>query len=105
MTNKIICLLSAALLLFSCTVEKQSSGPVSIIPQPKFFQLEEGVFTLDRRTPIYVDVADSATLRTLAFLNDRLEKAAGFKLEIIDDDPLRHGQKRPTIWQSSPTVC
>ncbi len=94
MTNKIICLLSAALLLFSCTVEKQSSGPVSIIPQPKFFQLEEGVFTLDRRTPIYVDVADSATLRTLAFLNDRLEKAAGFKLEIIDDDPLRHGQEK-----------
>ena len=74
MTNKIICLLSAALLLFSCTVEKQSSGPVSIIPQPKFFQQEEGVFTLDRKTPIYVDVADSATLRTLAFLNDRLEK-------------------------------
>ena len=94
MTNKIICLLSAALLLFSCTAEKQSSGPVSIIPQPKFFQQEEGVFTLDRRTPIYVDVADSATLRTLAFLNDRLEKAAGFKLEIIDDDPLRHGQEK-----------
>ena len=82
------------MLLFSCTEKKQDQGLISIIPQPTFLQQEEGVFTLDRKTPIYVDVADSATLRTLGFLNDRLEKAAGFKLEIIDDDPLRHGQEK-----------
>ncbi|MBQ6016193.1 MAG: family 20 glycosylhydrolase [Bacteroidales bacterium] len=94
MIKRIIVILSAVALLFSCTEKKQDQGLISIIPQPTFLQQEEGVFTLDRKTPIYVDVADSATLRTLAFLNDRLEKAAGFKLEIIDDDPLRHGQEK-----------
>ena len=94
MIKRFIVILSAAMLLFSCTEKKQDQGLISIIPQPTFLQQEEGVFTLDRKTPIYVDVADSATLRTLGFLNDRLEKAAGFKLEIIDDDPLRHGQEK-----------
>ena len=94
MIKRFLVILSAAALLFSCSEKKQDQGLISIIPQPTFLQQEEGVFTLDRKTPIYVDVADSATLRTLAFLNDRLEKAAGFKLEIIDDDPLRHGQEK-----------
>ena len=94
MIKRFLVILSAVALLFSCTGKKQDQGLISIIPQPAFLQQEEGVFTLDRKTPIYVDVADSATLRTLAFLNDRLETAAGFKLQIINDDPLRHGQEK-----------
>ena len=94
MIKRFLVILSAVALLLSCTGKKQDQGLISIIPQPTFLQQEEGAFTLDRKTPIYVDVADSATLRTLAFLNDRLETAAGFKLQIIDDDPLRHGQEK-----------
>ena len=94
MTNKIICLLSAALLLFSCTGKKPEQKLISVIPEPSFLQQTEGVFAIDRRTPVFVDFVDSSLLRTIGFLNERLEKAAGFSLEIVQDDPLRHGQEK-----------
>ncbi len=80
-------------LVLGCS-KKPMDRPIGIIPQPAFLQQEEGVFTLEKTTPVYVDAGDSSLLRTIGFLNERLEKAAGFSLKVIQDDPLRHGQEK-----------
>ncbi|MBQ4183594.1 MAG: family 20 glycosylhydrolase [Bacteroidales bacterium] len=80
-------------LVLGCS-KKPVDRPIGIIPQPAFLQQEEGVFTLEKTTPVYVDAGDSSLLRTIGFLNERLEKAAGFSLKVIQDDPLRHGQEK-----------
>ena len=82
-----------ALTLAACTAERPVPVP-RVIPQPAFLQQDEGVFTLDRKTPVYVDFTDSALLRSVAFLNEKLGTAAGFTLNFIQDDPLRHGQEK-----------
>ena len=89
--NLLVAVLAVA--LAACTAERQAPVP-HVIPQPAFLQQEEGVFALDRKTPVYVDFTDSSLLRTVAFLNEKLDKAAGFTLEVIQDDPLRHGQEK-----------
>ena len=95
MTKKLLCILAAGMaLLMSCSRTEQAPRAISIIPEPKFIQQEDGVFTLDRKTPIFVDCQDSALVRSLGFLNERLEKAAGFSLKLVFDDPLRHGQEK-----------
>ena len=80
-------------LVLGCS-KKPVDRPIGIIPQPAFLQQEEGVFTLEKTTPVYVDAGDSSLLRTIGFLNERLEKAAGFSLKVIQDDPLMHGQEK-----------
>jgi hexosaminidase len=80
-------------LVLGCS-KKPVDRPIGIIPQPAFLQQEEGVFTLEKTTPVYVDAGDSSLLRTIGFLNEKLEKAAGFSLKVIQDDPLRHGQEK-----------
>ena len=91
----VICLLSAALLLAgSCSRQESGARQPGIIPLPAFVQFGEGVFTLDAKVPVYVDSADESLLRTVAFLNERLQAAAGFSLSVIADDPLSHGDER-----------
>ncbi len=94
MMKRLAYLLSAVLLLAACTAKEQAPAEVSIIPRPAFFQQGEGVFSIDRKVPVYVDSNDPELLRSVAFLNERLEKAAGFTLDVIQDDPLQHGQEK-----------
>ena len=74
----------------ACTAKQELREP-QVVPQPASLQRTEGSFRIDRKVPVYVDIADSAILRTVGFLNERLQKAAGFSLKVIsNDDPLHH---------------
>ena len=74
----------------ACTAKQELREP-QVVPQPASLQRTEGSFRIDRKVPVYVDIADSAILRTVGFLNERLQKAAGFSLDVISgDDPLHH---------------
>ena len=95
MTNRIPHIFSAVLILLAaCSRSEQAPQVISVIPEPAFVQQTEGVFHLDSKTPVYVDFSDSAMLRSVAFLNERLQKAAGFTLDVIQDDPLDHGTEK-----------
>ena len=85
------------LFVASCARPQEAREP-QIIPQPAFIQTADGVFTIDRNTPVYIDEGDSALLRTVGFLNDKLSKAAGWTLNVIADDPLRHGNEKGLFW-------
>ena len=89
--------ISAVLLLASCG-QKQEAGEPQVIPQPAFQQRLEGSFEIGRKTPVFIDAGDSALLRTVGFLNGHLQKAAGFELQVSDDDPLRHGNEEGIFW-------
>ena len=91
--RKIASIALCILLLAACAPGREAAQ-ISIIPQPAFLQAEEGEFVLDRNVPVYIDSPDSALLRTAAFLNERLQKAAGFSLKLIQDDPLVHGNEK-----------
>ena len=89
--------LCGILLVASCARPQEAREP-QIIPQPAFIQTADGVFTIDRNTPIYIEEGDSALLRAVGFLNDKLSKAAGWTLNVIADDPLRHGNEKGLFW-------
>jgi hexosaminidase len=97
MTISRLIALCGILLVASCARPQEAREP-QIIPQPAFIQTADGVFTIDRNTPIYIDEGDSALLRTVGFLNDKLSKAAGWTLNVIADDPLRHGNEKGLFW-------
>jgi hexosaminidase len=83
-------LIAAVLLLTACAGKQEVREP-QVIPEPASLQRIEGSFRIDKKVPVYVDIADTAILRTVGFLNDRLQKAAGFTLNVIsNDDPLHH---------------
>lgn len=95
MTNRIPHIFSAVLILLAaCSRTEQAPQVISVIPQPAFIETEEGVFELDRKTSIFVESGDSSLIRTAAFLNERLMKAAGFALPVVSGDPLQHGGEK-----------
>lgn len=94
MIRRLAYILATLVLIASCTSSPKEVPQISIVPQPGFCQQTEGVFTIDRKTPVFVDFTDSTLLRTVAFLNERLQKAAGFTLDVIQDDPLDHGAEK-----------
>ncbi|MCR5518755.1 MAG: family 20 glycosylhydrolase [Bacteroidales bacterium] len=95
MTNRIPHIFSAVLiLLVACSRPEQAPQVISVIPQPAFIQQSEGVFSIDRKTSIFVEAGDSSVIRSVAFLNDRLLKAAGYSLPVVADDPLRHAGEK-----------
>ena len=98
MVNRSFLYIAAALVLLVSCGQKQEAGEPQVIPQPTFLQRTEGSFCIDRNTPVYVDAGDTALLRTVGFLNERLRKAAGFELKVSTDDPLRHGEEKGIFW-------
>ena len=94
MIRRLAYILATLVLIASCASSPKEATQISIVPQPGFCQQTEGVFTIDRKTPVFVDFTDSTLLRTVAFLNERLQKAAGFTLDVIQDDPLDHGAEK-----------
>lgn len=85
MTKRIFILLLSVFAVLSCTV-KPVGRAVSVIPQPKHIETEEGTFTIDSKTPIFVGDFSEEILRIAGFLNEKLSKAAGFELEIREAD-------------------
>ena len=63
----------------------EEAGTVSIIPQPRYVQMDEGTFRIDKDTKIFLDEPVEEYMRIAGFLNERLLAAAGFSLEITDE--------------------
>ena len=90
--------IAAALILAACSQAAPKDDAIAIIPQPSFVQRNEGSFRITKSTPIFVEQGDAEVLRTVGFLNERLEKAAGFTLKVIEDDPLMHANENGLFW-------
>ena len=63
----------------------EEADTVSIIPQPRYVQMGEGTFRIDKDTKIFLDEPVEEYMRIAGFLNERLLAAAGFSLEITDE--------------------
>ncbi len=74
-----------AVLAAGCASSPKTPLEVSVIPQPAHVRLDEGSFAITRKVPIVLHEWDSTIIRTAEFLNDHLEKAAGFTLVLTDD--------------------
>ena len=91
--SRFAAILCGILLLASCTQKQEAAEPM-VIPQPAHLQCNEGEFVIDVKVPVYIDVPDPKLVRTVRFLNDRLQTAAGFTLGVKEDDPLNHGNEK-----------
>ena len=69
--------------MVSCAEKKAQENIVSVIPQPMCVRIDEGTFSIDKNTKIFVDYPTEEVLRTVGFLNEKFAKAAGFELEVI----------------------
>ena len=74
-------------LLVSCagTVSKQPE--VSVIPRPQSVRVDEGTFCISKDTKVYLEDSSEEMLRIVGFLNEKLSKAAGFELQVVDARP------------------
>lgn len=73
-------------LTVSCSKGQDTARAIQVIPQPNHIEAEEGTFTIDRKTPIYLSDESDEMLRIAGFLNEKLSTAAGFELEIKEAD-------------------
>lgn len=71
--------------MVSCAEKAVQENTISVIPQPMYARADEGVFNIDKDTKIVVDIHSEEMLRIAGFLNEKLSKAAGFELEIVQD--------------------
>ena len=69
--------------MVSCAEKKVQENTVSVIPQPMCVRVDEGTFSIDKNTKVFVDYPTEEVLRTVGFLNEKFAKAAGFELEVI----------------------
>ena len=51
---------AAVLLVAAACSAKQELREPQVVPQPASLQRTEGSFRIDRKVPVYVDIADSA---------------------------------------------
>ena len=86
-------IVSAVLLLAACS-SPEEPREISVIPQPAFLQQEEGEFVLGKGLPVFVEEGAAEVMRSVGFLNGRLQKAAGFSLDLRQGDPLAHGREK-----------
>jgi hexosaminidase len=61
---------------------------ISVIPQPMYLRADEGSFSIDKDTKIVVDYPSEEMLRIAGFLNEKLSRAAGFELEVLQGGPM-----------------
>ena len=79
---------SMLLIAAACSqADPEEGNPVSVIPQPRYIQMDEGTFRISRDTRIFLDEPTEEFMRIAGFLNGRLLTAAGFALEITEDMP------------------
>ncbi|MFA6592097.1 MAG: family 20 glycosylhydrolase [Bacteroidales bacterium] len=80
-------LLSLLTVLSGCAERDgdKAREPISVIPQPAHIQEDEGVFKISEKTCVVVDTHEEGMEKIAGFLNDRLEKSAGFRLDVTSD--------------------
>lgn len=74
--------------MVSCTAEKVQDKTISVIPQPMYLRADDGSFCIDKDTKIVIDEPTEEMLRIAGFLNEKLSKAAGFELEVLQGGPM-----------------
>ncbi len=83
--NRLVSVIIVLALVLGC---KQSgnpeSGAISVIPQPSHVERSEGAFSITRHTLVYAEGEE--ILRTVGFLNERLQRVSGFSLEVSPVD-------------------
>ena len=76
-----------AILLAACAKTQQAPAEPQVIPQPAHVQALDGSFTITRNTAVWADPASEEILRTVGFLSERFEKAAGWPLKMAGERP------------------
>ncbi len=77
----------AALLMASCAPKTQELPAPQIIPLPAHLQMLEGSFTFSKDVPVWIDPDTEGLRRTVGFLSERFEAAAGWPLKLADEQP------------------
>ena len=75
----------AALLMASCAPKTQELPAPQIIPLPAHLQMLEGSFTFSKDVPVWIDPDTEGLRRTVGFLSERFEAAAGWPLKVADE--------------------
>ena len=74
-------------LLVSCAGTVSEQPEVSVIPRPQSVRVDEGTFCISKDTKVHLEDASEEMLRIVGFLNEKLSKAAGFELQVVDARP------------------
>ena len=83
-----IAIIAAFLALFvSCAGTVSEQPEVSVIPRPQSVRVDEGTFCISKDTKVHLEDASEEILRIVGFLNEKLSKAAGFELQVVDARP------------------
>ena len=72
-------------ILISCEQKKVQDNAISVIPQPSMISELEGTFKIDKDTKVFLACPSEEMQRIVGFLNERLQQAAGFKLEFTEE--------------------
>ena len=83
--KKLYLIFALLAVLVSCVEKKTNDNSISVIPMPESIRVDEGTFTINKDTKIFLDVPSEEMKRVVGFLNERLKVAAGFELEIVDE--------------------
>lgn len=95
MKPRLLLFFALALTVASCAVPSGDAEAnfIRVIPQPQHIRQDEGSFTLDKGTTVFLQEADSQYVRIAGFLNEKLSKAAGFTLPVREEKPAEEGRK------------
>lgn len=95
MRHRLLLMAALAAVLGACAVPSGNTPaePVSVIPQPQHIRQDEGFFTVDRKTAVFLQEPDSQFVRIAGFLNEKLAAAAGFSLP-VETDALANGNRK-----------
>ena len=78
--KRVLILFIAAVMLSACHSDKELI--TDIIPRPQSVEVSEGFFEIHPQCHIVIDKNDTDMVHIAGFLNERLDRAAGFMLPI-----------------------
>ncbi|MCD4725699.1 MAG: family 20 glycosylhydrolase [Bacteroidales bacterium] len=76
-------------ILFLASCNPPSNKDINIIPQPANAYVKPGSFTIDSETRIITQTEQVEVVAICEYFNDFIEHAAGFRLEIVDDEDVQ----------------
>ncbi len=83
--KRLVSVIIALALVLGCQQSgDQESRAISVIPQPSHIESCEGAFSITKHTLVYAE--GDEILRTVGFLNERLQRVSGFSLKVSPVD-------------------
>ena len=83
-SRQIVLLIAGFMFLTTC--KPPSSSDINIIPQPATARVMPGSFEIGPDTRIITQIDQAEVVAICEYFNDYLERAAGYRLEIKDDE-------------------